>query len=161
MACAGHIYFSAFQKNRFKRKNIPILGYKGYIPKFINLVGKTKEVILDEVFGFEFMKKDKKNENPLDNLGLKEFKRMFRIKMKGFNTNNFNFINVFDLMFTVNKVTKNEIILNQNNISEILSQYSDPEIFKSLLNHSFPDKKAKDVHVDFDVIEKDINENKK
>ena len=49
-----------------------------------------------------------------------------------------NFINVYDLIFTVKNIDENNIItLEQNDISEILAHYSDKDTFNSLLNQNF------------------------
>ena len=66
------IYYSTFINNRYKRDNIPIKGYSGYVPTCNNSLGKTKQLILSQTFGNEFLKKDKLVENPLLNLGLNE-----------------------------------------------------------------------------------------
>ena len=49
-----------------------------------------------------------------------------------------NFINVYDLMFSVKNVDNNNIIvLEKNDINEILEHYSNEETFYSLLNQNF------------------------
>ena len=49
-----------------------------------------------------------------------------------------DFINVYDLIFTVKNIDKNNIInIEQNDISEILKPYSEKEKFNSLLKQNF------------------------
>ena len=65
-------------------------------------------------------------------------------------------LNIFDLIFTVNSVKKNEIILIKNDISGILSQFEESEILY-LLNHVYPNKEEKEVQIRIDLIEKYVN----
>ena len=69
------------------------------------------------------------------------------------------FVNVFDLIFTIKNISKNEICVCQNDISSVLEEYYDPNTFMSLLNHGFHDKKEKEVQLNMDIIEKYISEN--
>ena len=60
-----------------------------------------------------------------------------------------NFINVYDLIFVIKSIDKNNIItLKKNDISEILKHYSEKEMFKSLLNENFSFKNEEDVDID-------------
>lgn len=133
------IYYSTFLNNRYKRDNIPIEGYSGYIPTYNNPLGKTKELILSQTFGNEFLKKDKLVENPLDNLGLNGNNKKIPEK-KHFSIKQEEFVNVFDFIFTVKSIHRNEIVLYINNISNVLDNYSKPDTFIELLNSSFEQK---------------------
>ena len=64
-----------------------------------------------------------------------------------------NFINVYDLIFTVKNIDENNIItLEQNDISEILVHYSDKDIFNSLLNQNFSFKTDEEFDIDISPI---------
>ena len=78
----------------------------------------------------------------------------FKGKKKKYNyANKNNFINVYDLIFTVKNIDKNNIItLEQNDISEILANYSDKETFNSLLNQNFSYKTDEELNVDITPI---------
>ena len=78
----------------------------------------------------------------------------FKGKKKKYNyVNKNNFINVYDLIFTVKNIDKNNIItLEQNDISEILANYSDKETFNSLLNQNFSYKTDEELNVDITPI---------
>ena len=65
-----------------------------------------------------------------------------------------NFINVYDLIFTVKNIDKNNIIiLEQNDIENILKNYSDKEMFNSLLNQNFSFKTKEELIIDITPIE--------
>ena len=157
-----NIYFSTYQNNSYKRENIPSLSYEGYVPSMQFIVGKSKGMIINEAFRNEYLKRDRKVENPLkfwiDNLGLnedpcKKFPGRRHIDYRE------KFVNVFDLIFSIKSISKNEIIVYKNNISSVLDEYYEPNIFMSLLNYGFHDKKEKEVQLNMDIIEKYINEN--
>ena len=60
----------------------------------------------------------------------------FRKKAKVIEKN--NFINVYDLIFTIKEIDQNNtIIIQMNDISEILKHYSKEETFNSLVNNHF------------------------
>ena len=72
-----------------------------------------------------------------------------------------NFINVYNLIFTVKNVDNNNIItLEKNDISEILKPYSEKEIFYSLLNQNFSYKSQDEENIDITPI-KEFLKNKK
>ena len=76
----------------------------------------------------------------------------YKGKKHNFNHTN-NFINVYDLIFTVKKIDKNNIItLEQNDISEILVHYSDKDMFNSLLNQNFSSKTDEELEIDITPI---------
>ena len=63
------------------------------------------------------------------------------------------FINVYDLIFTVKNIDKNNIIiLEQNDIDAILEHYSDREMFISLLNKNFSFKTNEELIIDITPI---------
>ena len=73
--------------------------------------------------------------------------------------NRVKFINVFDLIFTIKSISKNEIVVCQNDISDVLEEYNDPNIFMLLLYFNFHDKIKKEVQWNMGIIEKYINKN--
>ena len=57
------------------------------------------------------------------------------------------FINVYDLIFTIRSIDKNNLItIEKNDISEILKPYSEKNMFKSLLNQSFSFKNTEETY---------------
>ena len=87
-----------------------------------------------------------------------EEKVKFECKKKK-ETNNKILVNVFDLMFSVKSVNRNEIVLYKNNMENIISQYSVDNLLIPTLNYAFFSKTEKDVIVPWDMIEKYVNEN--
>ena len=76
----------------------------------------------------------------------------YKGKKHNFNHTN-NFINVYDLIFTVKNIDKNNIItLEQNDISEILIHYSDKDMFNALLNQNFSFKTDEELDIDITPI---------
>ena len=69
------------------------------------------------------------------------------------------FVNVFDFIFTVKSIQRNEIVLYINDISNVLDNYSKPDTFIELLNYPFGQKTAEDIEINWDIIEKYVNEN--
>lgn len=68
----GNIYFSTYIDNVYKRGNVPTTSYNGYAPSMKFMYGKTKEMLINEAFRNEYLKKDRLIENPLNNLGMNE-----------------------------------------------------------------------------------------
>lgn len=62
-------------------------------------------------------------------------------------------------MFIIKIINRNKIVVCQNNISSVLEEYYEPNIFLALLDYDFRDKKEKKVQLNMDIIEKYINEN--
>ena len=89
-----------------------------------------------------------------------EFKDIYkRKKFKISEVNNFN--NVYDLIFTVKYVDKDNIIyLEKNDITELLKPYLKEETFISLLNSKFYYKAKEDEEEKIDMIIKDYLKNK-
>ena len=153
------VYFSAYKNNRYKRENIPLIGYQGFIPNTGNNLGKSNELIINETFGSALLKSEKNGKSLFDYLGLerKENLKIRNEKMhKAFRE---KFVNVFDFIFSVKSINRNEIVLYNNNISSILDQYYEPKLFRELLNYSFPPKKVTDVIIDMNMIQNYVNEN--
>ena len=153
-----HIYFSIYQDNIYKRDNIPSYTYEGYVPSTHLFLGKSKGAIINEIFGSEYIKNDRKVENSFNLLRFNK-DRIFEIPEIKIVDNTVKIVNVFDLMFTIKSISKNEIVVFQNDISNILEEYNDPNIFMSLLGFIFHDKIKKEVHWNMGIIEKYINEN--
>ena len=150
------VLFAVFKKNLFKRDNIPNIRYTGHIPTLKYSLELSKSKIMNLAFGNEFMVVKNKDQNlffPDKEINIK--KQGKKIK----EPNKEAFVNVFDLIYTVKSIGKNEIVLYKNDISTILDQYSEPSIFESLLNHTFSLKKDEDVIIDFDMIMKYVNDN--
>ena len=153
-----NIYFSTYKKNNYKRKNIPSLSYEGHVPSMKFIVGKTKGLIFNDVFRNEYLKRDIKVKNIFNTLGLNEHPSK-RFPGRRHIDYREKFVNVFDLIFSVKSISKNEIVVCQNDISSVLEEYYEPNTFMSLLNYGFSDKKEKEVQLNMDIIEKYINEN--
>ena len=148
------IYFSTFLNNRYKRENIPILGYSGHVPNSELYFGMTNERLKNQVFGNEFLKKERQKDNPFV-LNSDEIIRKGRKVYENHDV----FVNIFDLMFTVSMIKQNEIVLCQNNISSILDNYSEPETFMKFLNHPFVSQKGEDVQINWDLIDNYVKNN--
>ena len=153
-----NIYFSTYIDNVYKRGNIPSTSYDGYVPATKFMYGKSKGMLINDAFRNEYLKKDKIIENPLNNLGLNddENKKISERKHMDYKV---KFVNVFDLMFSIKSINRNEIVVCQNNISSVLDEYYEPNTFLALLDYGFRDKKEKEVKLNMDIIEKYINEN--
>ena len=124
-------------KNFYKRKNIPILNYSGYIPRNENYVGMTQGFLMSTIFGNEILIENKSVKNKLELLG-KDEKKKFG-KKKEYKKDE-NLINIFDLIFKIGSINKKEIILKQYDISKILEPYVEKNKFLYLINRSFNNK---------------------
>jgi len=153
------IYFSIYQDNIYKRENIPSCNYEGYVPSMDFIVGKSKGEIINEIFGNEYIKRERIVENyPLNYLEL-EKNRIWEFPQRKKMNDREKFINVFDLIFTIKSISKNEIIVCQNDISNILDEYNEPNIFISLIYYHFHNKKQNELQLNMEIIEKYINGN--
>ena len=153
-----NIYFFAYKKNNYKKKNVPSLSYEGYVPSMKFIFGKSKGMIINEVFRNEYLKRDIKVQNLFNTVGLNEYPKKKFTGRKHIEYRE-KFVNVFDLIFTIKNISKNEICVCQNDISSVLEEYYEPNTFLSLLNYGFHDKKEKEVQLNMDIIEKYISEN--
>ena len=154
-----HIYFSIYQDNIYKRENIPVYTYAGFVPcMYNNFLGKSKGAIMNEIFGNEYIKMDRKVEYSFNLLRFNK-DRVMEIPERKNMDNRVKFINVFDLIFTIKSISKNEIVVCQNDISDVLEEYNDPNIFMLLLYFNFHDKIKKEVQWNMGIIEKYINKN--
>ena len=153
-----NIYFSAYIDNVYKRGNVPTASYDGYIPAMKFMYGKSKGMLINEAFRNEYLKRDKVIENPLNNLGMNEDENR-KISERKHMDYRVKFVNVFDLMFSIKSISRNEIVVCQNNISSVLDEYYEPNTFLALLDYGFRDRKEKEVQLNMDIIEKYINEN--
>ena len=135
-------FYSIVCVNQFKRKLFP-LNFTGNIPLKIERHGKTEENNLLHAFYNYTMTKDK-------NAFLKGFKNNKLITgVKYFNENN-DFVNAFELMFSVKGVENNDIVLQKNDVSKILKKYSnDEESFRRFVNHNFNKRKNENVFIDW------------
>ena len=129
----NYLFYSTYVDNCFKRENIPSISYKGHIPGLIFSIGKTKKKAIDEAFLNPFLVKKKEKTNFFGNF---EERIKFEGKKKK-ETNNEILVNVFDLMFSVKSISRNEIVLCKNNVENIISQYSDDNLLIPTLNYAF------------------------
>ena len=155
------LYFASYVNNPYRKENVPILGYTGFIPNEKFDFGLTKSKQFEKVFLNQFYKKEKNDIKIFESLIARDEERNNNKNKRGKKKviNNDKFVNVFDLMFTVKSVNRNVIELYKNDISGVLSQYSEPKVFNDLLNHPFPKKEVKDVKINWDLITKYVNEN--
>ena len=152
----NNIHFAVFKKNLFKREFIPNINYGGHIPLLQFSLELSRGKLLNQAFGNEFMS----TKNQSQELFIPEIDKTIKAKGRKHKKPNFEvFVNVFDLIYTVKSIKKNEIMLCKNDISSVLDQYSEPSIFMSLLNYNFPPKRDEDINYDFEIIKKYVNEN--
>ena len=149
------IKFSFYKSNVFKREFLPTLRYTGHIPTSVFSCGINQSREMTQSFANEFIvvKKEKKNiftieENNIKRKG-KKVKEICTIP----------FVNVFDLMFSVKSIGRNEIVVFKHDISSVLDNYSEPGMFESLLNHSFRAKNDEDIKINFEIIKNYVDEN--
>jgi hypothetical protein len=136
------IYFSLVTNNIFKRINVPIVNYSGHIPYQLINSGKTVEDELSHAFLNTSMTWDK----------TAIMKKVDKNKKK-INKKKKEYINVFELMYSVKSVENNVIILEKNDVSKILKNYSDNDDgFYDFIGHSFSERKNEKVFIDWDKI---------
>ena len=141
-------FYSIVCLNPFKRASLP-LDFAGNIPFKKLRIGKTHENNLVHAFYNYTMTKDK-------NVFLKGIKNDKRKKGKKLYKENTDFVNAFETMFSVKGVENNVIILQKNDVSKILKNYSnDEESFMRFINHNFNERKNENVFIDW----KNININ--
>ena len=152
-----NIRYAFYKNNSFKREKIPSLNYSGHIPALFLSCGVGLSKIMTQSFGNEFLaiKREKKNLFTIEDNNVKrKGKKLKEIC-------NIPFVNVYDLMFSVKSIERNEIIVFKHDISSILDNYSKPDMFESLLNHGFRPKNDEDVKINFDIIKNYVDENYK
>ena len=89
-----------------------------------------------------------------------EFKDKYKRKKFKFSETN-SFINVYDLIFKVKYIDKNNIIyLEKNDITDLLKPYSEENLFLSLLNSKFKYKAKEDEEESINIIIKEYLKNK-
>ncbi len=89
-----------------------------------------------------------------------EFKDKYKRKKFKFSEIN-SFINVYDLIFKVKYIDKNNIIyLEKNDITDLLKPYSEENLFISLLNSKFKYKDKEDEEERINIIIKEYLKNK-
>ena len=131
-------YYSIICLNPFKRKTVP-LEFAGNIPLKTLRFGKTNGKYLSYAFENNTIIKDKKV----------IFNEICKNKKKSIK-NDYNIINVFELMFSIKGVENNDIILQQNDINKILKIYSNnDENFERFINHNFSDRKNENIFIDW------------
>ena len=125
-------------KNIYKRKNIPIYGYQGFIPQINTVIGISKINHMTNIFGNEIFIENKLEVNKLN---LKKNQKDIydnikgRKRLKAENVEEIK-INIFNLIFKIGSVYRKEIIINQYDISQILRTL-EKEKFLCLINQSF------------------------
>ena len=107
-------------KNYYKRKIIPIQGYSGFVPNFINVTSKSKIIHMKNIFNNEIIFVNKN-----------EYKEYIKPEKKENKK-----INIFNLIFRIAKLTKNEIVLNQYDISDILSKNLDKDNLRKIIREN-------------------------
>ena len=136
------IYFSLVTNNIFKRINVPIVNYSGHIPYQLINSGKTVEDELSHAFLNTSMTWDK----------TAIMKKVDKNK-KNINKKKKEYINIFELMYSVKSVENNVIILEKNDVSKILKNYSDNDDgLYDFIGHSFSERKNEKVFIDWDKI---------
>ena len=104
------------QERKYSFKN-----YKGYVSTMKFILGKSKRMIMNEAFRNEYLTIDRLSKNPFNNLGIngEESKKISRKRHKD---KIIKFVNVFDLMFSIKCISRNKIVVCQNNISSALGE---------------------------------------
>ena len=138
------LFFSIVSINNMKRK-VPTINRGMHIPRSNDYPGTTIGNIYKEVFNKSLIIHNKP-------LFYQEMTKNNPVKRE--KKSNIKLINVFEYIFTIKSVDNKKIIhISQNDISEILRNYSDEEAFKELLNkNGFIEKKWK-LQFDLDKIE--------
>ena len=135
-------FYSIVCANPFKRKLLPF-NFCGIIPLQNERCGNTIQKDLLLSFNNYTVTKDK-------NVIMKGFKNnKFKTGKKVFIDNN-DFVNIFELMFSVKGVENNNIILQKNDVSKILKNYGDDdENFMRFIEHNFSERKNENVFIDW------------
>ena len=140
------MFFSIVSLNTKKREIVPIINSSIYIPISKNNLGTTIGNISKNVFTRKIIIHDK---NEFSYQKGKNIHSNYNKERK-----NIKFINVFEYIFTIISVDNEKIIhLCQNDISEILSNYSAQNDFNSLLNNNGFIEKNWKINFDLDDIE--------
>ena len=140
------MFFSIVSLNTKKREIVPIINSSIYIPISKNNLGTTIGNISKNVFTRKIIIHDK---NEFSYQKGKNIHSNYNKDRK-----NIKFINVFEYIFTIISVDNEKIIhLCQNDISEILSNYSAQNDFNSLLNNNGFIEKNWKINFDLDDIE--------
>lgn len=137
----SQIFYSIVSINNFKRKNEPIAGFQGHIPRKEFVLGNLSQTISNEMFSNKIIIKDKYDFKDLKTFKIKNGRKMFVNQDKKEN----KFINIFDLIFNIKNYSNNIIELEINDISEIINYYSNEDLFLSLLNYNFPLKTKEEI----------------
>ena len=132
-------YYSIVTSNIFKRKNVPIVNYSGYIPLKLTTCSKTLEDEISHAFLNNTMTLDKamfiKNSNK-------------KKKKKGK-----EYINAYELMYSVKSVENNIILLEKNDIGKILKTYAENDnCFLEFINLSFSERKNEKIFIEWDKV---------
>ena len=142
------MFYSVVSINPAKREKMPTISWESHIPQSENFVGKTIGQIMKNVFDKRFIIKngsDYKNKtigNKQNNCNINSIKEKYTI--------------IYEYLFSIKYVdNEKNIHICQNDISEILKDYSSKKEFISLLNLSGAiEKKWKN---DFDLDDIKIN----
>ena len=142
------MFYSVVSINPAKREKMPTISWESHIPQSENFVGKTIGQIMKNVFDKRFIIKngsDYKNKT----IGNKQNNR-------NINSINEKYTIIYEYLFSIKYVdNEKNIHICQNDISEILKDYSSKKEFISLLNLSGAiEKKWKN---DFDLDDIKIN----
>ena len=140
------IFFAIVSMNPTKRKKVPLCKSGIHVPSTENYLGATLGYIYKKAFQRNFIiyKKSDFNYVKCENIPLKSENKSKKVK----------YINIFEYIFTIKSVDNQKIIhINQNDISEILRDYSSKEAFTLLLNRNGYIEKKWKLKFDLDDIE--------
>ena len=107
-------------KNSYKRKNVPITGYEGFLPNNAGNIGKSKIGYMKNIFTNEIIFVDKTSYQ--DNI--KQEKKTTKK------------LDIFNLIFQIGSLNKDEIILNQYDISDILDINMDKNSLEKIVEQN-------------------------
>ena len=160
------MFYSVVSINPAKREKMPTISWESHIPQSENFVGKTIGQIMKNVFDKRFIIKNGSNyknktiRNEQNNWNIKSIKEKYTIIYEylfsiKYVDNIYDLIILKTLFYILIKDNEKNIHICQNDISEILKDYSSKKEFISLLNLSGAiEKKWKN---DFDLDDIKIN----
>ena len=126
------VFYSIISVNPFKRKNIPIANYNGFVPHTLNFTGKTEGASFYEAFSRSIIINNKNNFG-----GKIKFSKTLN-NYSYYNPNRIYYLNVYDYILTIKKVDNEGIIYAAiNDISDLLKNYEERITFIKLLNCDF------------------------
>ena len=138
------IFYSVLRCNPFKRKAIPNVNYKGNVPLKLYRCGINKEQNIIHAFHNYTIIMDKYR--LLSNIDKNKKKKVTKKEQ-------IEFINVFELMFSIKSVENNVITLRKNDVSKIVKNYAkDDNTFFKFISHNFSDRNKENIFIDWNNI---------